>query len=144
MKLQNCVLSLYVSLEGKSNRTSKDILLIDEKGVLEDKFYAKNIQRAILITSIDSYNLAKQNAIDTPFGSLGENILLNVNPYHLNVGDKIAVGETILEITQNCTICNSLSKIDAKLPKLLKNDRGIFAKVVKAGVICVDDTVRFL
>ena len=144
MKPKNCVLSLYVSLEGKSNRTSKDVLVIDEKGVLEDKFYAKNTQRAILITSIDSYNLAKQNGIDTPLGSLGENILLNVNPYHLKIGDRLQIGETTLEITQNCTICNSLSKIDASLPKLLKNDRGIFAKVVQSGIICVDDKVRFL
>ncbi|NPA60312.1 MAG: MOSC domain-containing protein [Epsilonproteobacteria bacterium] len=144
MKPQNCVLALYVSLEGKSNRTSKDVLVLDKKGVLEDKFYAKNIQRAILITSIDSYNLAKQNGIDTPFSSLGENILLDVNPYHLNIGDRLKVGETTLEITQNCTICNSLSKIDAKLPKLLENDRGIFAKVIESGVICVDDEVRFL
>jgi len=144
MNPKNCVLALYVSLEGKSNRTSKDVLVIDEKGVLEDKFYAKNTQRAILITSIDSYNLAKQNGIDTPLGSLGENILLDINPYHLNIGDRLEIGETTLEITQNCTICNSLAKIDAKLPKLLKNDRGIFAKVVQSGVICMDDKVRFL
>jgi MOSC domain-containing protein YiiM len=138
------VLALYLSLKDRIERVSKDKLIIDNNGVLEDKFYAKNTKRAILITSIDSYNLAKQNGIDTPFGSLGENILLDTNPYHLNVGDKLKIGDTVLEITQNCTICNSLSKIDAKLPKLLENDRGIFAKLVSGGIISLDDEVRFL
>ncbi len=141
---QGSVIELFISIKGESNRFAKDELVVNEQGVLEDKFYAKNSQRAILITSIDSYALAEKHGISTPHSSLGENILLDVNPYHLAPGDRVEIGDTLLEITQNCTICNSLSKIDSALPKLLENDRGIFVKVINDGVIKKGDEVNFL
>jgi len=106
-------------------------IFVDEFGILDDKFYSKNPMRTILITSTESYELAQENAINIETGSLGENILININPYGLVHGDRIKLGDTILEITQNCTLCQGLSSLNSKLPKLLKNDRGIFAKYVE-------------
>ncbi|MFT5835600.1 MAG: MOSC domain-containing protein YiiM [Sulfurimonas sp.] len=140
---QGIVLELFISIKGKDTRSQQESLIVDTQGVREDKFYAKNTQRAILITSVDSYNLAKENGIETPYSSLGENILLDVNPYHLSPGDRLEVGETLLEISQNCTICKGLSKVDASLPTLLQNDRGIFAKVINGGRISKGDKVIF-
>jgi len=37
-----------------------------------------------------------------------------------------------------------LTKIDNKLPKLLKKDRGVFAKVLQIGTISQNDKVEFL
>ena len=113
----------YSTNDGRVNPIS---LLLDEKGVLEDKYYNKNIQRSVLLASLDSYELAKNNGINAPYSSLGENILIDYNPYHLKPGAQIAIGDLVLEISQNCTICNSLAKVDSALPKILKNDRGIF------------------
>jgi len=137
------VLELFLSKKdvGKENR---DEILLDENGIIEDKFYAKDANRSILITSRESYLLAKKHDINTEYGSLGENILVSINPYHLNSGDILSIGEVELEITQNCTICNSLSKIDIKLPKVLKSDRGIFAKALKSGKIRKGDIVSIL
>jgi MOSC domain-containing protein YiiM len=140
---QGSVLELFVSIKGEKNRFCKKELLLDEQGVLEDKYYAKNTQRAILITSKESYTLARKNGIDTPYSTLGENILIDINPYHLSPKDRIQIGDVLVEITQNCTICNSLSKIDTSLPKLLENDRGIFARVIDAGTIKKGDKVSF-
>jgi MOSC domain-containing protein YiiM len=78
------------------------------------------------------------------YGALGENILIDYNPYDLAIGSQIQIGEVVLEITQNCTICNHLSFIDKTLPKLLKDDRGIFVKVVKVGVIKKRDKLYLL
>ncbi|QFR48261.1 MOSC domain-containing protein [Sulfurimonas lithotrophica] len=138
------ILELFISVKGQDNRKSKRLITLDEKGVYEDKFYGKNVQRSVLITSVSSYELALKNGINAPYSSLGENILIDINPYHLTPGDKIEIGEVILEITHNCTICNSLSKVDSALPKLLENDRGIFAKTIKSGNIKIGDKVKFL
>jgi MOSC domain-containing protein YiiM len=73
---------------------------------------------------------------------LGENILIDYNPYDLPVGTKLEIGEVVLEISQHCTLCKSLTKVDNALPKLLKNDRGIFAKVVKSGNISLKDKIK--
>ena len=108
-----------------------------------DKFYGHNTNRSILITSLDSYEIAKQNNIDINYGQLGENILIDFNLNVLKLNMQLKIGEVILEISQQCTICNSLSKIDKKLPKLLEHDRGIFAKIITGGIIKQDDIVEY-
>ena len=139
---EGTVLELFISK--KKDRENKKEMVLNFNGILEDKYYNKEVDRSILITSIDSYLLAKENNIDLEYGSLGENILIDLNPYKLNHGDKLYIGEVILEITKNCTICNSLAKIDPNLPKVLKIDRGIFARTFKGGKIQKDDKVTIL
>jgi MOSC domain-containing protein YiiM len=129
------VINLFVSVQGSSTRVEKQSVNLDPKGIIEDKYYDTNINRSVLITSEASYTLANDHNIKLPFGSLGENILINYNPYHLTAGDQLRMGDVILEISQNCTMCDHLSKIDEDLPELLKDDRGIFAKVIQGGVI---------
>ena len=137
------VLELFISIKNIGKEQKNEIIL-DEAGIQEDKYYNKDANRSILITSNDSYLLAKKSGIEAPFGSLGENILIDLNPYSLNSGDRIRIGEVELEITQNCTICNSLAKVDVNLPKVLKSDRGIFAKTIKSGKIRKGDNVNIL
>lgn len=131
----------YSTVNGRVNVRK---LELDSKGIVEDKYYDKEIHRSVLITSKESYELASSNGIDAPYSSLGENILIDYNPYHLQAGAKLVIGDLVLEITQNCTLCNSLSKVDKRLPKLLKDDRGIFAKVVTDGIINKGDNIYLL
>lgn len=135
------VLKLFVSKSGTSQRFEKSDISLDILGVLEDKFYNKNAQRSVLIASIESYELIRKYGIEMPFGYLGENILLDYNPYALEIGTQLKIGGAILEISQNCTICNHLAVLDVKIPTLLKNDRGIFAQVIKAGEVKDGDDV---
>ncbi len=134
-------LKLFVSKKDNSSRTEKKEITVDKSGVWEDKFYGKEPDRSILITSLDSYTLAENQKITIANGSLGENILMDYNPYSLNIGTQIRIGEVLLEISQSCTLCKSLTKIDNKLPKLLKNDRGVFAKIINAGIIHQNDDI---
>lgn len=141
--MQGKVLRLFITKNDENKtREQKTEVTVDEFGVRDDKFYKKNEQRAVLITSIQSYDMAANKNINLPDGVLGENILIDINPYHLESGKTIQIGNIILEITQNCTLCKGLTAINNKLPKLLKNDRGIFAKVIQnAGTIKVGDSV---
>ncbi len=135
------VLGLFISTKISSTRIPQNLIELDENGVVGDKFYAKDLNRSILISSIDSYLLAKSQNINMEYGELGENIIIDYNPYNLATGIKIKIGKVILEISQHCTLCKSLTKIDTKLPKLLKDDRGVFAKVVKSGTISSSNIV---
>lgn len=138
------VLELFISKKGHSLRESKQKITLKKKGIIDDKFYEKDLQRSVLLSTIDSYSLAMKHGIEMQYGLLGENILLDYNPYHLTVGTQLRIGTVLLEITQNCTICNHLSSISKKLPKLLKNDRGIFVKVVDEGEVYTGDKVYLL
>jgi MOSC domain-containing protein YiiM len=129
--MQGKVVALYITKnDAKKTRLTPEEISVDANGIQDDKFYAKDPQRAILITAIQSYELTKENNIEIEWGTLGENILIDISPYHLLPGQTLKIGETTLEITQNCTLCKGLSSVNSKLPKLLKNDRGIFAKVI--------------
>ena len=138
------ILKLFISIKGLEKRVEKEQLSVDINGILEDKFYGKDRQRSILLSSKDSYLLTQEHNINLNYGELGENILMDFNPYLLPVGTQLQIGEVTLEITQACTICNHLSKIDKKLPKLLKEERGIFAKVIKEGNIYNDNAIFML
>lgn len=144
--IQGKVLALFITLgDAEKTRQSVQSIQVDTLGIKDDKFYAKDSMRSILLSSSDSYRLTKEQGIIIKQGSLGENILLSINPYHLKHGDTLKIGSTYLEITQNCTLCNGLSKINPKLPKLLKSDRGIFAKYLKgSSEIKVNDKVEII
>lgn len=144
MKNVGKVTTLFISVQGSSARIEKESFSLDAKGIIEDKYHDTNINRSVLLTSEDSYTLASEHDIEIPFGALGENILMDYNPYHLLPGDQLRIGGVLLEISQNCTMCDHLSNIDESLPTLLKNDRGIFAKVIEGGEIKKEDEITLL
>ena len=129
------VIALYLSVPNTSETVEKASLHLDTDGIIGDKHYQKSPQRSVLLTSSESYDLAIANSVNLAVGTLGENILISYNPYHLPSGSQLQIGEVVVEITQKCTMCSHLSKIDKRLPKLLENDRGIFVKVIKRGEI---------
>ena len=135
------LLALYVSEQGNPNAVERICIDTEIQGIVGDKHYGKDAARSVLITSIESYTLLETHGISIPYGTLGENILIDYNPYDLPIGTQLKIGDTIFEITQNCTLCKHLAIHDNRIPKLLKNDRGIFAKVVQQGSLKKDDTV---
>lgn len=138
------IVDLFISKEKYDGRINQTELAVDEDGVFIDKFYGKDKVRSILIASTQSYDIVREQGIDIDYGDLGENILIDFSLSLLKVGTQLKIGEVVLEITQNCTICNHLSKIDKRVPALLKTDRGIFAKVVSSGMIKKDYDIECL
>ena len=138
------VLSLYVSDKETAKTIERNDIEIDTQGIIQDKHYNTDTKRSILITSTKSYELVNKHDIYIPYGTLGENLLIDFNPYDLSVGTRLQIGETILEITQNCTLCKHLAVHDKRIPKLLKNHRGIFAKALSSGTINKNDSIRLI
>lgn len=135
---------LFVSEKESKKRVFKDILNIDTQGIIGDKFYNKDINRSVLLTSTLAYNLLAFENITFEYGNLGENILVNFNPYDLEEGTLLYINNAILEITKECTICNLIKSIDEKAPKILEHDRGVFAKVIQEGTLHINDEIKIL
>lgn len=140
-ELLGTAVKLFVSKEGLEKREVMDTLSLELDGVCEDKFRGKDIERSVLLVSTKSYELAKQNEMHILDGDLGENILVDFDPYDFESGVKLEIGSTVLEVSKKSSLCSSLSKINNKLPKLLKDKRGMFAKVVSVGEIKKGDKV---
>ena len=135
------VLALFITDLQKQTISCEKIVL-ENQGIVGDKHYGKEPARTVLLTSSHAYDMLLHENIDASFGALGENIVIDYDLHQINPGDQIVLGEVILEIAQNCTLCNHLSKIDKRVPKLLRHDRGVFAKVVKGGELHLHDKVQ--
>ena len=116
--------------------------LIKDYGIENDKFAGKKLEQTVMIVGIQSYEIAKDNGINLEFGSLGENILLDFDPHILEVGTKLIIEDSIIEITQICTVCNHLAVFNENLPILLKGHRGVYCKIIKSGNISKDMLVK--
>jgi len=135
------VLELFISKKAVKNRIKTNKIVVDKYGITNDKFYNKNINRAILLTSTNAYSIVLNKNINISYGMLGENILLNIDIKKININSTIIIGSAILKIVQNCTICEHLNIIHKDVPSLLKDDRGVFVKVIKNGIINKNDLV---
>ena len=113
----------------------EELNLIVDFGIENDKFAGKKLDQTVMIVGIQSYEIANQNDIELEFGTLGENILLDFDPHIFEVGKLLFIEDSIIEITQVCTVCNHLSVFDKKLPLLLKSHRGLYCKIIKNGII---------
>lgn len=132
---------LFISKEDIKDRLNQSEIVVDESGVFIDKFYDKDINRSVLITSINSYEIAANKGVKLIYGQLGENILVDFPLSRLHEGDRLQISDVLLEITQHCTLCDHLSCLDPNLPVILEKDRGIFAKVIEGGLIRSEDTI---
>jgi MOSC domain-containing protein YiiM len=96
--------------------------------------------RQVLV--VDSETLKAMNL--SP-GIIRENITtsgLNVNG--LEIGQKLRVGETRLEVSAACTPCDQLEKIRPGLRREMWGRRGMLCRVVEGGMIRRGDPIEKL
>ena len=91
---------------------------------------------------VDSETLEAMNL--SP-GIIRENITtsgLNVNG--LEIGQKLRVGETYLEVSAVCTPCDQLERIRPGLRKEMWGRRGMLCRVIEGGMIWQGDPIEKL
>ncbi len=113
----------------------KELIMIKDHGIKNDKFAQKNTNKEVMLISKEAYLIAKKHSINLKIGALGENILLDFNPQELKEGSILIIDEVELLLTQDCTICKHLSVYNEELPRLLAYNRGIYCKILNNGRI---------
>jgi MOSC domain-containing protein YiiM len=84
-------------------------------------------------------------AMDLAPGILRENITtagLNVNS--LQIGQRLRMGEAILQVTMACTPCNQMERIRPGLRKELWGRRGMLCRVLEGGILRPSDSIEKL
>jgi MOSC domain-containing protein YiiM len=139
-------IALFSTDEVVGTAQRRPSLSLKSLGVEGDKHFGKKLERSVLLTSLESYAMTEDALhLTMPYGYLGENILIDGDIYALPLGTKVRIGDqVVIEITQNCTLCSHLGVLDKRIPKLLKNHRGIFAKTVREGIVKEGDIVEVL
>lgn len=128
---------------------SKDIIktgvLIEEHGLKGDAHSGK-WHRQVSLLGIESINKMKLKDIEIKFGDFAENITTEgINLPKLSIGTKLKIGKDILlEITQIGKSCHNTCEIKEKIGDCVMPREGIFAKVVKGGLVKAGDHIAIL
>ncbi len=139
------VISLHLGLgSGLPKPQVESLELLAGFGAKGDRHAGKDPERAVLVAGLPAYERAREAGIELPFGALGENLLLDLDPHALPPGARLRVGEALLAFSYVCTVCSSLSQFDLRLPKLLYGGRGLYARVLEGGRVRVGDPVWVL
>ena len=116
--------------------------LVEGMGVEGDRHFGKHPDRAVLVAGRPAYERAARAGIELPWGALGENLLIDLDPHELDPGSRLQIGAVLLELADVCTVCSSLSAFDLRLPKVLLGKRGLYARVLRGGVVEVGDRIE--
>ncbi len=120
-------------------------LFIEDFG-LKDDAHSGNWHRQVSLLAIESFHKMENEGIeDLSPGVFAENITTEgIVLYELPLGTKLAIGETIHEVTQIGKKCHTGCAISQKVGKCVMPKEGIFTKVLKGGIIKEGDTIEII
>ncbi len=118
--------------------------LIENYGI-EGDTHAGNWHRQISLLGIESIKKMREEGLNVRPGAFAENITTEfLNLPKLNIGDKITIGDSVLEITQIGKECHTKCAIYYQAGDCVMPREGIFARVLKGGIIKVDDDLKII
>ena len=135
------IFSATIGTSGLPRPKVENLNLIENYGIKNDKFANDDLNKTVMIIGIKSYNIAKNHGINLLYGSYGENLLFDFDPHELEVEEILQINDAIIQIKEKCTLCNHLSVFGKQLPKLIKNHRGLYCKILKSGIIKKNSSV---
>jgi MOSC domain-containing protein YiiM len=98
--------------------------------------------RAVCIYSEELYAWLREQGTDLKNGSVGENFTTRgIDLGELAKGDRLRVGECLIEITDVRVPCRNLNKLHPKLLETMKGHSGWVAKVVEEAVVQPGDAI---
>ena len=117
---------------------------IEEFGIENDAHAGKWHRQVSLLElkKIDEFN--KQGG-NVKFGDFGENLVIDgIEVDKLEIGQRIQIGDVILEITQIGKKCHNECEILHRVGKCIMPIHGVFSRVIKGGVIKVNDSAKLI
>ena len=101
--------------------------------------------RAVCIYSEELYAELRSEGIEVVNGAFGENFTTSgIDLNSLESGDRLRVGDCLIEITDVRVPCNTLKKWSAKLPKAIVGRSGWVAKVVEEASVKPGDAIEVI
>ncbi|MDI6730049.1 MAG: hypothetical protein QMD06_00700 [Candidatus Altarchaeum sp.] len=139
------VISVNIS---KAKGTKKEPVefaeVIENFGIKGDS-HAGNWHRQVSLLAIESIEKVRKWGLDVNAGDFAENITTEgINLPVLPIGTKIKINRVILEVTQIGKTCHDKCEIFKKVGKCIMPTEGIFAKVLKGGIIKKDDKILLI
>lgn len=119
--------------------------LIENHGIDGDA-HAGKWHRQVSLLAMESVDKMKAKGLDTiKPGDFAENITTEfIDIPHLHIGDRVRIGDVMLEITQIGKKCHHGCAIYQEIGDCVMPREGIFAKTLAGGDIAVDDEIEII
>lgn len=133
------VVGLFVSPERGSGRSEarERVLAIESQG-LNGCAHANPPRREVLLASKEHLD-----AVGVAPGAIRENVTVEgVDVHEWPVGQRVRVGQALLEITMVCDPCHRMDELRPGLRAEIDGKRGMLAHVVEGGEITLGDGVE--
>jgi len=139
------IVALNISKKKGIPKTNvKRVTLIENFG-MEGDIHAGNWHRQISLLAKESIEKMRAKGLNVRPGAFAENITTEfLNLPELNIGDKIIAGDSEMEITQIGKECHTKCAIYFSAGDCVMPREGIFARVLKGGILNVDDEIKII
>ncbi len=144
-RMEATVVAVCTSLKKGERKTPvASVELRENHGIVGDA-HAGEWHRQVSLLARESIDKMRDMGLDVDAGDFAENITTEgIDLPSLPIGTKLAVGPTILEITQIGKECHTRCAIYHQAGDCVMPKEGIFAKVLKGGMVKGGDPIRLL
>lgn len=128
--------------KGTKKEEVKEIELVEDFGLKGDAHGGKWHRQVSLLAKeeIDSFNKKGGKVV---YGDFGENLVTEgIDLASLSVGDKVIIGDALIEITQLGKKCHDKCEIFYSVGECIMPTKGIFGKVLKGGAISLGEKIE--
>lgn len=113
-------------------------------GLIGDAHADPQTHRQVSLLSVESISKMQSLGVNVGYGDFAENITTEgIDLVYLPIGARLLVGdEVILEVTQIGKECHTGCAIFRQIGKCIMPKEGIFARVIRGGLIRAGDTIK--
>ena len=109
---------------------------------LEGDAHSGFAHRQISLISMEDINTMKDKLPDLVPGSFAENLTTEgIDLASLAIGDKLTIGESLLEVSQIGKECHTHCEIYHRTGDCIMPQKGIFCKVLRGGKVKTGDAI---
>lgn len=142
--MKGIVVSVNISeTKGVRKTPVQEIVLREDYGLDGDAHASSEWHRQVSLLALESIGKMQAAGLDVSPGDFAENITTEgIDLMHLPVGTRIYVGDGVeLEVTQIGKVCHERCAIYYQAGDCVMPKEGVFAQVVKGGVIRKGDPI---
>jgi len=127
--------------KGERKKPVPSVELRENHGIVGDA-HAGDWHRQVSLLASESIDKMRKMGLDVTSGDFAENITTQgINLPGLPIGTRLAVGDTLLEVTQIGKECHTRCAIFQQAGDCVMPKEGIFAKVLQGGSVRAGDEI---
>ncbi|MBE0577178.1 MAG: MOSC domain-containing protein [Desulfuromonadales bacterium] len=130
--------------KGERKTSVSSVQFMEDHGIVDDA-HAGRWHRQVSLLAKESIDKMRNLGLDVDSGDFAENITTQgVDLVALPIGTHVAIGEALVEVTQIGKECHNRCAIYHQAGDCVMPKEGIFARVLRGGVVQTGDDVRVL